>query len=265
MSEHLSDYWLERYALRELPEKKMKKIHRLLETQDGLRQRLEDIQASNTAVLGQYPSGRQAAQIQEKFEARSRVTAARQPNPALRWALPGTTLAAAAVLGLCLLPGNFFPWQRAGAGGDTTRLKGMETGLTIYRQQAAAAELLQPYAYAQRGDLLQIGYVSVLEPYGVILSLDGRGTVTLHYPESARAIPKLQTRRKALLPKAYELDDAPAFERFFLVTSSSPFSPETVLQAARALAKNPQRAFSDDLPLNRTWRQYSLVIQKAKH
>jgi len=267
MSEPLSDYWLERYALGELPPKKQRQIRRLLETQSGLQQRLTDLTASNAAVLDQYPAALMRGKIQAQFQAQTRTPAPSRPGvpgPVLRYALPGGSLALAAVLALCLLPVNFFPWQHAGTSGETTRLKGMENGLTIYRQQTPAAELLQPYAYAQRGDLLQISYVSLTEPYGVILSLDGRGTVTLHFPENAQTVPKLQTRRKALLPKAYELDDAPSYERFFLITSSVPFNPETILQAARTLAKNPQRALSDDLPLNRTWRQYSLVIQKAK-
>ena len=267
MSKHLPDYWLERYAQNELPAGKMKAIHEQLAHDHELQRRLAEIKQSNEAILRQYPAGRMAGLIRQRLTSQNTAPAAapvRFPLLPPPWALPAGALAAAAVLTLCLLPVGFLPWLHPGAGVDITRLKGMETGLTVYRQQSGQVELLQPYAYARRGDLLQIAYVSLTEPYGVIVSLDGRGTVTLHYPANTKNVPKLQTRHKTLLPKAYELDDAPGYERFFLVTSTTPFAPETILQAARALAKNPQVALADNLPLNRSWRQYSVIIQKEK-
>ena len=48
--------------------------------------------------------------------------------------------------------------------------------------------------------------------------------MTLHWPDRAgdSAAP-LETAAEARLPSAYQLDDAPGFERFFLITRRAPF------------------------------------------
>ncbi len=51
--------------------------------------------------------------------------------------------------------------------------------------------------------------------------------------------PPLDPRGPVVLPSAYELDDAPGFERFFLVYSAKPFDVAAVDPAARALAQLP--------------------------
>ena len=64
--------------------------------------------------------------------------------------------------------------------------------------------------------------------------------MTLHWPETTDGTAAaLQAAGEVRLPSAYELDDAPAFERFFLVRAATPFSVATAVEAARALAAQP--------------------------
>jgi hypothetical protein len=60
------------------------------------------------------------------------------------------------------------------------------------------------------------------------------------------------------LPQAYELDDAPAFERFYMVTADEPFAVETVVDAIR-------RAGADGrLDLPAAMDQSSVVLEKER-
>jgi hypothetical protein len=100
----------------------------------------------------------------------------------------------------------------------------------------------------------------------VILSVDGRGKVTWHTPSGYAgqplSSPTLDMKGQVVLPAAYELDDAPGFERFFFVYSSSPFDVAAVDRAARALASQPSRAVVEPLGLGTGMGQYSFLVKK---
>jgi len=97
----------------------------------------------------------------------------------------------------------------------------------------------------------------------VLLSIDGRGHVTLHSPDAGETMAtRLSGKGEVRLPSAYELDDAPAFERFFLVRAATPFSIATALDAARALAAQPS-ARKQSLALPPGFEQISLALDKA--
>jgi hypothetical protein len=70
---------------------------------------------------------------------------------------------------------------------DDTRIKGTVDGrpaLAVYRRTPAGSERLADGDVARAGDLLRVGYASGGRAYGVILSIDGTGAVTLHLPPS---------------------------------------------------------------------------------
>jgi hypothetical protein len=98
---------------------------------------------------------------------------------------------------------------------------------------------------------------------GVVVSLDGRGHVTLHHPSRPDAPAPLVARGEHALDHAYELDDAQAYERFVLVTSGDePLPPAAVLAAARDLARRGPAARHSPLPVPDRWRQSSILLQK---
>jgi hypothetical protein len=143
--------------------------------------------------------------------------------------------------------------------------------LLVYRQKPGrpgglvGSERVLDGGHAARGDLLQLAYDKAPEgSYGVLISLDGARRVTLHLPEEgARTSSSLTSVREIRLTSAYELDDAPDFERFVLVSSARPFPVEMVLEAARALAKQGAPAETLPIPLGPDFRQTSVLLHKT--
>jgi hypothetical protein len=117
-------------------------------------------------------------------------------------------------------------------------------------------------AGAHPRDRLQLSYVPGEARYGVLLSVDGRGGVTLHLPREPGMAAPLGAG-EVLLPDAYELDDAPGFERFFFVHAGTPFPVEKVLASARALAADPERSAQAPLALPPELEQVSVFLPKV--
>ena len=130
-------------------------------------------------------------------------------------------------------PGRFSPlllavmvvpalFDRA-AESPTERIKGGEEGpgLMIFRKLENGEERLREGALVRSGDLVQIVYRSGGMPYGAILSIDGRGAVVQHLPVVGEESVPLAVRDT--LDFAYELDDAPRWERFFFVAADYRF------------------------------------------
>ncbi len=141
--------------------------------------------------------------------------------------------------------------------------------LWVYRQRAVAnqeqPERLSNGARASRGDLLQLAYAAGPDGrFGVLLSIDGAGRVTQHLPEpGASAAATLRSSKEIRLPSAYELDDAPGFERFLLITAAQPFPVASALDAARGLAGQGASARTAPLPLSPAFHQTSVLLQKT--
>ena len=147
---------------------------------------------------------------------------------------------------------------------DGERAKGLDLELRVYRQRDDGVERLLDGQRVRAGDVLQLGFVRGEHGHGVLLSIDGRGEVTLHYPaEGARDTELPRERGQQLLPHAYELDDAPSFERFILVAADEPLSVAAVASAARSLASDPERARHEPLLLPTRTSQRSLLLQKG--
>jgi hypothetical protein len=147
-----------------------------------------------------------------------------------------------------------------------TRIKGgelIEPSLVVYRKENENVELLKNGVKAKAGDLLQIAYASAKEKYGVILSIDGNRTVTLHYPESKDKSTVLKKGKKVLLGSSYELDNAPEFERFFFITSMEEINVADVIQKAKGLAHDIKQAKIANIELVGPFKQTSILIIKG--
>jgi hypothetical protein len=187
-------------------------------------------------------------------------------------------LGAIAALALAPIVGACTPTEPAPAAAETTmgrpapeavddhdpvRIKGLVPHLRLHRSGPASIEELHDGDVARAGDLVQITYMAAGNRNGVVVSLDGRGHVTLHHPSRSDAPPSLVARGEHALDHAYELDDAQAYERFVLVTSGDePLSPAAVLAAARDLAERGPAARHSPLPVPERWRQSSILLHK---
>ncbi len=134
--------------------------------------------------------------------------------------------------------------------------------LVVHRKSTTGVEVLATPALARAKDLLQLGYVSAGKRFGIILSVDGRGVVTLHSPVGHRGDSRLAPGGLTFVPQAFELDDAPDFERFFFVTADVPIDVEAVLAAGYALGRDHDRARNGLLNLASFLSQSSFLVQK---
>ena len=270
-SDKIPEITLEKYILKELPEKRMREIAAMAETDPGLMQRIEALKESNLNILEAHPPQEMAAAIERRYRAATRTDTVRQDDrPGLfgmlmRPRVLGPVMAAvtAAVVIAVFIPGTrtaYEPGYRNGI--ETTRVKGDGNNLYIYRNKNSSVELISNGAPAREGDLLQIACRTSENSYGAVLSIDGRGAVTMHLPADGGRAVRLEPGKKLVLPKSYELDDAPHFERFFFITSKSSFSLDRIMKAAGKLALDPDRARKAGLELGSGIEQTSMLIVK---
>ena len=277
---------LERLAQGELDAAETERLRaRLAAEGRSLDAELAALAQSNRELLAEAPKEAMAAAIRLRADRVAATAAARpaRPRGLNLWIAP---LALAGSLGLALLvvrgghpttsmtPSSSSSSPRVDEV-EPTRLKGdalrVTPRLLVYRRSSAPhapegqPERLTDGALVTRGDLLQLAYAAARDGLqGVLISIDGAGRVTQHLPEegSPSSVP-LRAAREIRLPSAYELDDAPGFERFVLVTSSEPFSVAVALAAARALAAAGPRAQSLPLGLAPSFHQTSVLLRKT--
>ena len=139
-----------------------------------------------------------------------------------------------------------------------------KTQLLIHRKTEEYVELLKNGVLGHSGDLLQLGYVAGQERFGVILSIDGRKNVTLHFPENETQLPVLNKEGSFYFPNAIELDNAPEFERFFFLTSKNEMDVEDILIRAKSLAADLGRARGGDINVPEHIHQSSILIVKGE-
>jgi hypothetical protein len=260
---HVPDWLLERLALGELDAETAADVRRRLAAEGRSPDDIAAVvAASNREILEQLPATPTTAAIRRRAE---RAAAAERParRRTVLWSLPFALAGGLALTHMMLRPqAEEGAVSRIGASPEIIISKdNPEPRLYLYRHRAAGDQRLKDGATAARGDLVQLAYGGA--GYGVVISIDGARKVTLHWPErndgDAPAIKAGENR----LPSSYELDDAPAFERFFLVQAKTPFSVATALEAARALAAQPGTARKQSLALPPGFEQISLALAKA--
>ena len=262
----IPDLILEQYRLGELPRAEADRVRALLSEDPALRARHDALEQSDEEIARSYPAGWLAARIR-----------ARLPVPDagghFGWRVP-LGVAVTAILVIVSIPMWTAPEREPVAPAVTgDRIKGLLPALTIYRRTAAGTETLADGSVARPGDLLRVAYTGAGRTYGVILSIDRRGGVTLHLPPNPfdsrgslrtggeRAAP-LASGHATLLDQAYELDDAPGWERFYFVTGDTPFPVAPIVEAARKVAADGARLAPAALPIGRELTQSTFSLQK---
>lgn len=269
MADEIPDLLVELLLLGELPEPEGSDLRRRLEAAGD--PRLEQLARSNAEVLERYPPSMMAARLRGALgePPRARVR---------RWRAGVAGLAAAAALALVWVvrPTSSDPTPSdptsepageqseappVGERDEQVRHKGSER-LLVHRQLPTGAEQLQSGALVDPGDVLQLGYVRGDRSHGVIVSIDGVGAVTLHWPPSPDDDTALADG-PTQLDYAFELDGSPGFERFFFVTASQPLPVQEVMGAVRALAGRDDARHAP-LRLREGWAQLDLLLDKRE-
>jgi hypothetical protein len=225
------DLWLEQYALGELDAAAARAIDDQLARSPALRARLDALDQSNAEIRTHLRADTMARQARAAAQVWS------------EW--PRRTVLALGAAGVVALVAT--PWLPT-AGEPTgplradtadARIKGTGAALAVYRKTAAGSEALRDGDAARAGDVLRVGYQSRRAGFGAIVSVDGRGAVTRHYPVDGAAAAPLTPGTLVLLDAAFELDDAPRWERFHLFTSDAPFDVATVMRTLGSPAGDP--------------------------
>lgn len=238
----IPDVLLERYHLGELAPDATRHLDVLLAEDHELRARLDALSAADAHAHGVNPPGVLARNVRERLAHERRSW---PPRRRLLWAVPvGAAALMTVTIGLgSLSPAVDRPRQDvrpvAETSGDATgtaadgRAKGADVALLVYRATDAGATLLADGDVAQAGDVVRVGYRAGRPGFGTIVSVDGRGAVTQHWPDGGTRAVALEPGATVLLDRGFELDDAPRVERFFLVAADDPFDLAPVMEALR--------------------------------
>ncbi len=238
MMRSIPDLLLERYVVNELPASRRAALDTEMAADPTVRARVDAIVRSDE-------------EIRRRYAARDLVGVAAPRRRSARGLTLAAALATAVVAILAVMPRLPPPTDRIkGSTGD-------RPALAVYRRTPAGSERLADGDVTRAGDLLRVGYQPAGRGYGVILSIDGRGAVTLHLPPDGTQAAPLAPAKMTLLDSAYELDEAPRLERFYFITGTRPFAVAPVLTAARAAAAAPAV-----LPLPPGLEQVTFTVQK---
>jgi hypothetical protein len=257
----VSDWRLERLAQGELDEAAVRELEGKL-GKEALEARLAALRASDQEILARLPPDVVGAAV------RARAAAGRRRRHFVPL-LAALGMTAAALVLVPRLAGD----ERGIAGGDPaadpgglepTGIKGDARLLAYLARANGSTPALRHGSRVRPRDVVQLKYQAGTARFGAVLSIDGRGAVTVHLPPDAARPVALVGDGAVNLPQSYELDDAPGFERFIFVTSANAFSLPEVLEAARALARAPGQARHKPLELPAELQQQSLLLEKVQ-
>jgi hypothetical protein len=257
-ADHIPDLVLERYRLNELPPADAARIVGEIGRDPSLRERLAALDRSDHELDAHLDRLRTRLAASSVRGVRLQPDLSANRVRSIPWPIP-----AAVAIGVVL---SAVIWQTraplvvpAPSETGTDRIKGTAASgrpaLAVYRRTNDGSEQLADGTVAHAGDLIRVGYRSAGHTYGVIVSIDGAGAVTMHLPPAGTHAAALKNEPTVLLDQAYELDDAPRWERFYFVTGDAAFDAAPVLQAARDAANAHGQQPPPDLALPPTVAQ----------
>jgi hypothetical protein len=252
-STSIPDILLEQYLLEELPAADMNAIHQRLIEDDLLRARFDALLTSDTEIRARYtletfPRIRNTSRTTQTGIAKHRT--------ALKIFVPAAAIIAVIITAVTLGIDPFHDDIDR-----TTIAKGAEKNLFVYMKKNELTELLDNGSRVQPGSLLQLGFNVPAGHYCVIVSIDGSGAVTLHQPQDDQSSARVVFGGRKLLPSSYELDNAPLFERFVMVSSDREIAVSKVLAAAKAVAATDSPD-TKELALDKSFDQKSVLLIK---
>jgi len=258
------DILLERYVLGEVTPAERAALDERAAADPSFAEAVNSIKKSNQEILLAHPAAETAAAINARFGLASGAAPRGKPVFRLAW-VPAAALAVVAVGAVIVFQERGSERLTGSVEPEVTRAKGNGNvpHLVVRRLGREGIEVLSDGASAKAGETLQLSYVGKGARFGVIVSLDGRGRVTVHLPMDGSESAPLDPKTETALPRSFELDDAPRFERFFFVTSERPFKVSVVTAAASDLAREIERSASAPLVLDEGLAQMSFTVRKV--
>lgn len=219
----ISDFKLERYLLGELPEVEMAALRKREAEDELFAARVKMMREEGERFLAENPF----SALEDKLENDQRSV-----ERSLWLRVAAVLVVAFGIFSVVVLnrQTDIVNDTSAASGMDVamadvdngTRIKGMTAGLEVWKKMGDSAVQMVNLGEAREGDEIQLRYRVPQKCFGMLFSMDGNGTVTMHMGEGNRAV-ELEPGKMTTLPFAYKLDDAPKFEKFFLLTSGEMF------------------------------------------
>lgn len=223
----ISDFKLERYLLGDLPEGEMQALREREACDEIFAARVREMREQGERFLAENPF----SAIEDKLEnaERSEILPNRSFNT-LWLKVAAALVIALGVFSAVVLNRNVTTYEGSGTSmevaladtDDGTRIKGMSASLEVWKKTGDSAVQMVNLGDAFEGDEIQLRYRVPQKCFGMLFSMDGNGTITMHMGEGDKAI-ELEPGKMTTLPFAYKLDNAPKFEKFFLLTSEKSF------------------------------------------
>lgn len=197
--------------------------------EDSVKQALDELNESNVQILNSYKTDDMKAAVAAKLSGKNIENTKKTVKTGFKIYRIASFAAAAIFIAAIALPVSLNT-NKSKTPQATERTKGparsdnTETSLHIYRQKGREIQSLENETFAKQGDVLQITYTAGNSEYGVIFSVDGNGNITRHFPGNSWTAEALKHGNEEIpLDFSYELDDAPDFECFIMVTSNQQF------------------------------------------
>jgi hypothetical protein len=238
----ISDRLLERYHLGEVNEAERQHLELALRTEGMLLARLAELRESDAAIRAAYPGPLLGNAALKSYQPLNR--------PPVNLMKPALAVAFTVVLGLV----GFGTLRGATSVPDDIRLKGGSPSLTLYRLANNEPERLFDKAAVKPRQRIQVAFDLAGSPHLAVVSVDGLHHVTKHWPPN---VDSLAPPGFKALDQSFELDEAPDFERFFLVTSAQPIDIALVIRSAGSSGPTGELRLPDSM------RQQSILLQKA--
>ena len=236
----IPDWKLEKYLTGDLPAEEMREIREMEAADEIFANRVKMLREDNAAILKRLPFEK----LSEKIAAMPGRSNAGAGNM-VRVNFKLVKFAAAAALVLAVMTVAVFS-QRSlseqggtvlataantqvmevamadASGDDGVRIKGLSARMEVWKKTGDSAVQMENLGEAREGDEIQLRYAVAEKCFGLLFSMDGNGTITMHMGHGNRAV-ELEPGKMTTLPFAYKLDNAPKFEKFFFLTSKNEF------------------------------------------
>lgn len=224
-----------------------------------------EIATSNSDIFSAYPPEKMIPEIMNKVQHIHRFARFRAMNK-----IPAAI--AAVLVFIIALPVLFdkpqFVESTVSEGTENgIRTKGSE-GFRLYLENDGYYKPLSDGDAVSSNDVIQIALDKNKGKYGILFSLDGNGVVTLHFPSDIATSVKeptsmsLPDTRNGLLPYGYRFDNAPRFERFFLVVSDSLPNIDGILSSAEDLVDSKSGGVYESLKLSDGYEVSDILLFK---
>lgn len=223
----ISDFKLERYLLGELPEKEMRELQERELSDEIFAARVREMREQGKRFLAENPF----AALDDKLDAIEDSKSSVNGQPNVLWLKVAAALVIAlGIFSVVVLNRDVATYDNHSASMEVamadadngTRIKGMQATLEVWKKTGDSAVQMVNLGNAYEGDEIQLRYRVPQKCFGMLISMDGNGTITMHMGEGDKAI-ELEPGKMTTLPFAYKLDNAPKFEKFFLLTSQNSF------------------------------------------